>query len=99
MIKEIEPLSMIEAIKIAGDMGRAEELGKFVKKFSKKGMDFKALKSDLEALKILKLNSEHISKIIDILPDTAIDLNKIVVDVGLDEKEINGVLETVKKYL
>mgnify|MGYP001576038190 CR=1 FL=1 len=100
MIKEIKALSMLEANEIAGKKGRGEGLDKFIKKFGKsEESDFKKLKNELEGLEILKLKSEHIAKIIDIMPKTAVDLNKIVFDVGFDEKETNAVLETVKKYI
>ena len=46
----------------------------------------------------MKLKEEHIVKIIDFLPETSEDLNKIFSDVSLDEKEINEILEIVRRY-
>lgn len=61
----------------------------------------KLLKSEIEKLNILKLNSKHISKIVDLMPEDAEDLRKIFVgeDFNLDQDEINSILETVKKHV
>ena len=37
-------------------------------------------------------------KIVDLLPEDSIDINKIFTDVSLDENETNKILEVVKKY-
>ena len=47
---------------------------------------------------MLKLKQEHIVKIVDLLPEDALDLNKIFTDVSLDEDETTKILEIVKKY-
>ena len=47
----------------------------------------------------MKINDENIAKIIDILPENEVDLNKIFIDVVLDEDETKKILETVKEFL
>ena len=72
----------------------------FIKKFSK--LDLKnaeKLEEELESLDLIKLKEEYIIKIIDLLPEDAADLNKILVDVSLDEDETKKILEVVKKYV
>ena len=46
----------------------------------------------------MKIKLEYIVKIIDILPETAEELNKIFVDVSLDEDETKKILDTIKKF-
>jgi DNA-directed RNA polymerase subunit F len=71
----------------------------FIKKFTKIKPDkAKELRKKLEELDLLKIKEGHIAKVIDLLPDTAEDINKIFSDVGLDEDENKKILETVKEY-
>jgi DNA-directed RNA polymerase subunit F len=102
MIKNSQPLSMPEVKKLLSgieDNERKKQLEVFIKKFSKiqikKALD---LKKELEGLNMIKLKPEYIVKIIDALPEDTPDLNKIFIDVSLDEDETNKILETVKKY-
>ncbi len=46
----------------------------------------------------MKLKEEHIVKIVDFMPGDASDLNKVMVDVSLDQEEVNKILDVVKKY-
>ena len=39
-----------------------------------------------------------ISKIIDILPDKAEEVNKIFIDISLDENETKKILDTIKEF-
>ena len=102
MIKDTTALNLAEVKKALGDVEESEkkkQLEIFIKKFSKiqtkKSEEFK---KELQGLNLLKLKSEHIVKVIDVLPEDASDLNKIFVDVSLDEDETNRVLDIVKKY-
>lgn len=100
MIKSSEPLSMAE---VTGYIERENEdkynvLG-FIKKFNK--INFKdavELKKQLNDLHLIKLRSDHIIKIIDLLPENQDELNKIFVDVSLDEDETKKILDTIKKF-
>lgn len=97
MIIKQDPLSLAEVKEMVGEGN--EEVEKFAKSFTKmKPETAKKFKEDLEKLAILKLKTEGIVKIIDILPEDASDLNKIFIDTNLDEDEINKILEVVKKY-
>ena len=103
MIKEMTPLSLAETMELVDTTGEDSEESKevkgFLKKFTKlKVNKAKEMEKELKELNMVKLKEEHIIKIIDILPEDAADLNKILVDVSLDEDESKKILEVVKKY-
>jgi DNA-directed RNA polymerase subunit F len=56
------------------------------------------MREKLEGLDLMKINDRHISKIIDLLPSNTEEVNKIFVDVGLDEDEAKKVIDIVKQY-
>ena len=96
MIINQEPLSFAE---VKAMIKEKQELEKFIKTFSKiKPEDAESLKQDIEKLGILKIKQEHIVKIVDLLPEDASDLNKIFVDVSLNEEETKKILDVIKKY-
>lgn len=100
MIIDRIPLNLNEVediLKNLPESSRKEEMDLFLKKFLKtKSEQAKKLKDNLIKLEILKIKDEHIVKIIDLLPSDASDLNKIFVDVSLNEDETNKILEVVK---
>jgi len=99
MIKNNEPLSMIEASKhIKKTEDEADVLG-FIKKFAKVNLkEAKELRKKIKELELMKVKTEHITKIIDLMPENAEDLNKIFVNVSLNEDETKKILETVKEF-
>ena len=100
MIKDRQSLSMAESEQHIKDDENAAELAKFIKKFVK--LDFKKakeLKKKIEELNLMKVKSDYTSKIIDILPENSEDLNKIFVDISLDENETQKILDTVKEFI
>jgi DNA-directed RNA polymerase subunit F len=100
MIKNSEVLSMAEAIEfIKKDEEKETDIVGFIKKFNKlKSKDAKELKQEIERMDIIKIKPEYVVKIIDILPDSPEELNKIFVDVSLDEDETKKVLDAIKKF-
>ena len=99
MIKERLSLSMAEVKEFIKDNEDAADLGKFIKKFSGlSSKKAKELRRKIEELDLMKVKRDDTSKIIDILPDNAEDLNKIFVDVSLDEDETQKILNTVKEF-
>ena len=93
-------LSLVEAKEIVETINKEDkEIKVFLKKFSK--LEFKKakeLRREIEELGLMKVKEEHITKIIDLLPEDSFDMNKIFADISLDENEINKLLEIVKKY-
>ncbi len=97
MIKNNEPLSMAEASEYINK--NDSEIMAFIKKFNKlKIKEAKELKKEIENLNIIKIKPENIVKVMDILPETPEELNKIFIDVSLDEDETKNILETIKKF-
>ncbi|HOF44142.1 MAG TPA: hypothetical protein PKW70_02005 [Candidatus Pacearchaeota archaeon] len=100
MIKNTTPLSMAESMEYIEKEKKVERpVAEFIKKFVKiTPKEAKELRKKLEALNIIKLNDTNISKIIDILPEKAEEINKIFVDISLDENETKRILDTVKEF-
>ena len=100
MIKNTTPLSMAESLEyIEKDKKSEKPAEEFIKKFVKiSPKEAKELRKKLEELKIIKLNDISISKLIDILPDKAEEVNKIFIDISLDENETKSILDTIKEF-
>lgn len=112
MIKNIDPLNIIEVREIAsqankekkekeiGEEDKGKKIITFTKKFSKLNKEnAEKLKQEISNLGILKIKPAYLTKIIDILPRDAEDVRKIFIDVNLDQNEINQIIDTVKKYV
>jgi DNA-directed RNA polymerase subunit F len=99
MIIDQKPLSMSEALKyIKKDESEETDVIGFIKKFTKtKSEKAEELRKKLLEFDLLKLKEEYISKIIDLMPEEAGELNKIFVDVNLDDEEVQKVLNAIKE--
>jgi len=98
MIKNRESLSMAEATDLI-HKEKGEEFLSFIRKFVKlKTKDAQEMRKSFEELKMMKLDERAISKLIDLLPETNEELNKIFIGVSLDEDENEKVLEIIKKF-
>jgi DNA-directed RNA polymerase subunit F len=100
MIKKTEILSLPEVTEyLLEEKEKNAELIAFIKKFNElKPKEAKEIKKKLNDLEIIKIREEQVSKITDTLPDSAEDINKIFVDMGLNEDEKKRVLDTIKEY-
>lgn len=99
MIKESTPISMCEAMEYVEKVEAAAEAKGFMKKFVKlKITDAKELRKKIEELEFMKIREAHVAKIIDLLPGSEDELNKIFTDVGLDEEESRKVLDVIKEF-
>lgn len=100
MIKNNESVSMAEAIEYIKKDGDSEtEVVGFIKKFNKlKAKEAKELKQEIESFGMIKIKPDYVVKIIDFLPETPEELNKIFIDVSLDEDESKKILDTIKKF-
>ena len=90
---------MAEALKYLkkDETGETDVIG-FIKKFIKmKKGEADEIRKKLEALELMKMKSEHIAKIIDLMPEDKEDLNKIFTDVSLDEDELQKIIGVVKE--
>jgi DNA-directed RNA polymerase subunit F len=96
MIKETNSLSMAESSEY---LEKGNDTLVFIHKFTKmKPEKAKELRKKLQDLENIKISDKHISKVIDVLPEKAEEVNKIFSDVGLDEDETRKILEIVKEY-
>ncbi len=96
MINESKPISMAES---AEYLDKDSEALQFIKKFvTLKPKEAGELRKKLEGLDLMKLDENHISKIIDLMPNKAEELNKIFIDIGLNEDETKQILNTVKEF-
>lgn len=100
MIKKTEILSLPEVSEyLLEEKEKNAELISFIKKFNQLSpKDAKELRKKLIELNLMKMREEQISKIIDMLPETAEDLTKIFTDLGLNEDEKKKILETIKEF-
>jgi DNA-directed RNA polymerase subunit F len=100
MIKNSIPLSMAESLEyIEKDKKTENPARDFIKKFVKiSPKDAKELRKKLEGLNFDKMNDITISKVIDVLPEKAEEVNKIFIDIGLDENETKKILDTIKEF-
>jgi DNA-directed RNA polymerase subunit F len=99
VIKEETPITMVEVAALAGDSEKGEAIKKFIKQFTKMPVEkAREMKEELKALDLIRLKDVHIVKIIDFMPMDASELNKVIVEVSLDQEEITKVLDVVLKY-
>jgi len=99
MIKENTSLSMTEALKYVDDQESGAQLKGFIKKFVKLDSEqAKKLREKVQSLDLLKMKQEHISKIIDLLPENKENLNKIFTDVSLTEDESKQILDSIEEF-
>ena len=101
MIKNREPMSMAESLDYIHDSKEDSEadMKKFIKKFvDLKPEKAKEIREKIDALALVKLRPESVVKIIDVMPDNKEDLNKIFVDVNLDEDETKKILDTLGEF-
>lgn len=99
MIKNSEPLNMVEVEEYIQKDGSETDIASFINKFDKlKIKDARELKQELEGFGMMKIRAESIVKIIDLLPGDSEELNKIFIDVVLTEDETKKILDTIKKY-
>ena len=98
MIEQSHSLSMSEAVEFVQEEDHSEIKG-FMGKFIVLSLkDAKALREELEKMDLMKVRPSHVSKMIDLLPESKEELNKIFTDVSLEEDEVTKILDAIKKY-
>lgn len=100
MIKDNIPLSMAEASGyLEKDKETEANVKAFIKKFTKLSVkEAKELRKKLKGLDLMKMDEKQICKIIDVMPEKAEEVNKVFIDIGLDEDETKKILETIKEF-
>ena len=99
MILNMKHLNLAEVKEIVKDIDEKKDVKDYLKKFGKLSKEkAEKLNEELRTLGNAKIKEEYLVKIIDFLPRDAEELNKIFHDISLDEKEMNEILEIIKKY-
>ena len=100
MIRNSAPLSMAESLEYLGSEKDSEKnVKEFIKKFVKLNpKEAKELRKELMNLNLVKMNETNICKLIDLLPERPEEVNKIFVDVSLDENETKQILDAIKEF-
>jgi len=99
MILNLKPLSIAEVKEHVKDLDETKQIHNYIRKFGK--MDKKKAQEIAEKVRALnnnKINEANITKVIDFLPKTSEDVNKIFSEVSLNEQEANAILEITKEY-
>ncbi len=100
MIISQKPLSIAEVKEfIKKDEEKNSKINSFIKKFSKLNIeDAKEIQRKIEELNSINIREEQIVKIIDICPENAEELNKILSGSHVDEEESKKILDLIKEY-
>ncbi|MBU0906978.1 MAG: hypothetical protein KKD18_03655 [Nanoarchaeota archaeon] len=94
-----QPLTLVEVKEIVDKMDEKQEMKEYLKNFTKLSKkDANKLKEEITSLGNVKIQEEHIIKLVDIVPKDAEDVSKIFSDTSLTEEETNAILEITKKY-
>jgi len=100
MINNRIPISMNESLAyLDKNDEKAKEKIAFIKKFVKLNSEKAVeMREALTKLGLMKLKAEEMSKVIELLPETNEELNKIFSDLGLEEEESKKILDVVKEF-
>lgn len=99
MILEKTPITLIEVKEYVKRAEENKELSAYLKKFvllTKEKAE--KLKEDIRGLNNQKIKEENISKIVDFLPKTKEEVNKILTGAMLSEDEANAITAITKEY-
>ncbi len=99
MILNEKPLLLGEVSELVGDSEQAENIKKFIKKFSKvKLEDAKKIKEELEALDILQLKEKDIVSLANFAPKDATEVMKVLQGISLNQEEVDKILNVTKNH-
>jgi DNA-directed RNA polymerase subunit F len=93
------PATLAEVKVIVSKLEERKELKDYFKKFTQLKKDKASeLTKQIQDLKNIKIKEVDITKIVDFLPKTQEELNKILTEVSLSEEETNAILAITGKY-
>lgn len=100
------PLTMAELREKLADIKKKQDLSfrgnktlEYLQVFAKaSGKDAQGMRGKLKALELVRLKERHITKIIDIMPDTVESLRMVLANenITLKEEELQKILECLK---
>jgi len=98
-ILEQREITLAEVKDLTKDLEDKKQITDYLKRFGKLTKEkVSAITEEIKALNNIKVKDSDIVKICDFLPEDAEDLNKIFIEVSLDEGEVNAILEIIKKH-
>jgi DNA-directed RNA polymerase subunit F len=99
MILSKKPTTIAEVNVLVPKGEEKKPIHDYLKKFSSLSKEeaFK-LMEEIKSLNNPKLKEENIAKLADFLPKDLEDINKILIEAGLNEAESNAILAITKKY-
>ena len=100
MILKNEPLSMAESADYikGAEVENTEVLG-FINKFTKtKGKDAIKMREEIKNLELIQIGDSHIVKIIDLMPTSTEELNKILSNVSIGEDDMKKILDIISEF-
>ena len=100
MILKNEPLSMAESADYikGAEVENTEVLG-FIHKFTKaKGKDAIKMRQQIKDLEFIQIGDAHIVKIVDLMPGSKEELNKILSNVTMGEDDMKKILDIVSEF-
>ncbi len=97
MIISKKPLAISEVMEYVKDEEGKEELLKYLKKFGKASKEKSKIRESILAMNNPKIKESDIVKIIDFLPQSQEEVNKIFTEVSLSEEEIKSIIDLVNK--
>lgn len=98
MIIQEQPIALASVSELVKTL-ESKPIHDYLKKFSKLSKkESDKLLQDLANLNNSKLKQTDLVKIADFLPQDQEELNKILLESGLNEEESNAILEIVRKY-
>jgi DNA-directed RNA polymerase subunit F len=100
MIKDRNAVAMYQVKEILAstkESDKSKAVNQFIEKFMKADeAKSKKLKEAIEALGIIRLRPADVIKIVDVLPENIIELNKIFGETSLETDEATKILDTIK---
>ncbi len=94
-----KPLALAEVKTYIKDIEEKKALEEYMKKFTQLSKEkAKELEAELTTLNNVKIREADMVKVVDFLPKSSEEVNKLFTDVSLSEEESNAIIEIVKKY-
>ena len=94
-----KPVTLAEVKELVADLEEKQEIKDYLKTFTKlKLKEAKELIKEILELNNHKIKDENVVKVVDFVPKTAEEVNKIFAETSLSEEEINAILKITEKY-
>lgn len=97
-IREEKPLTIAEVIELIKNSESSKTTEDFLRGYCDTSIEtVLKIRGELISLDLIKLKERDIVKIIDFMPQDAVELNKIIGDCNLDNDEVTKILNVINK--